>query len=74
MSLQDDFMTTLAAMLREKGVSQAELSRRSGVSIPTISKILNRKMEPSLTTCEKLINAMSAELEISFSFSSRKSA
>ena len=74
MSLKADFTSTLSAMLREKGVSQAELSRRSGVSIPTISKILNDKMEPSLTTCEKLINALSSELEISFSFSSKKTA
>lgn len=73
-SLQTEFAETLKAMLSDKGITQAELARRSGVSIPTISKILNNKMEPSFTTCEKLVAALSSELEMTISFSKKKTA
>lgn len=74
MSIKDEFAETLRAMLSDKGMTQVELARRSGVSIPTISKILCGKMEPSFTTCEKLVSALSADLEMTISFSKKKTA
>ena len=74
MSIQKEFAETLKAMLTDKGITQAELARRSGVSIPTISKILNEKMEPSFSTCEKLVGALSDDLEMTISFSKKKTA
>jgi len=73
-SMKKEFAETLRAMLDDKGISQVELARRSGVSIPTISKILNDKMEPSFTTCEKLVAALSDDLEMTISFSKKKTA
>lgn len=72
--LQKDFVTTLRAMMKDKGVTQTELSRRSGVAISTISNILAEKAEPSLSMCDKLIAALSNDLEITFSFSAKKTA
>jgi transcriptional regulator with XRE-family HTH domain len=73
-SLQKDFSETLRAMLAEKKMSQAELARKSGVAIPTISKILCGKMSPSFATCEKLIGALSEEFEMALSISKKKTA
>lgn len=69
--LAKDFVETLRAMMRDKGLTQTELSRRSGVAISTISNILSGKAEPSLSMCDKLVASLSDDIEISFSFSAK---
>ena len=71
MCLAKDFAATLRALMSDKGLTQTELSRRSGVAISTISNILNGKAEPSLTMCDKLVAALSDDIELSFSFSAK---
>ena len=49
---------SLSAELRRKRVSQAELSRRSGVSPSTISEILCGKADPRASTLGRLRKAL----------------
>jgi transcriptional regulator with XRE-family HTH domain len=44
-----------------KGVGQSELSRRSGVPQPTISRILSGKNVPETTTLSKLVAVLGSE-------------
>ncbi len=74
MSLKKDFATTLRGLLTDHGMSQTELSRKTGVTNATISNILSEKMEPSFTMCERLMTAFGQTLELSFSLSDKKSA
>lgn len=45
-----------------KGISLAELSRRSGVSQPSISNILNSKISPNLESLQKMAAALGVEM------------
>ncbi len=65
-SLVDNFRDNLRAAMREKGVSQSALARLTGVQQPTISLILNGKMEPSVTMCETLARAVGMRADLSF--------
>ncbi len=47
-----------------KGISQRELSVRSGVSQPMISAIEQGRVEPRLSTVQTLLAAMGCELRI----------
>lgn len=63
MPLQDNFRANLQAALEDLGWSQAELSRKSGVHVVTISRILTGVLEPSLAMCEKLAAAVKVKPE-----------
>lgn len=49
-----------------KGMSKAELSRRSGVSWITITNIENGKTPPNLTTLWLLLDVLKADIEINY--------
>jgi transcriptional regulator with XRE-family HTH domain len=53
----NDFSDWLSNLLVEKDMSQAELSRRSGISPSQISKLINRQSPPGKTTCEAIAKA-----------------
>jgi transcriptional regulator with XRE-family HTH domain len=53
----------LAATLSRNGLTQAELSRRSGVHEVTISRIIHGHLEPTVTTAEKLARAAGISAE-----------
>lgn len=70
----DSFRRNIEKTLKKNGVSQAELSRRSGIHFTTINRILRGHVDPSLTTAERLAVAagMSAESAFRENFSESK--
>ena len=52
-----NFRRNLARAMEDRGISQSELSRRSGIHVTTISRIIHGHLEPSVTTAEKLAEA-----------------
>ena len=64
--LADNFADNLHRAIERLGISQRELARRSGVHFTTINRILSREMDPSLTVCERLADAVGLTPEKSF--------
>ena len=64
-----NFRRNLARAMEDRGISQSELSRRSGIHVTTISRIIHGHLEPSVTTAEKL--AAAAEMTAEKLFSER---
>lgn len=56
--LQGDLINKVKLGLRERGWSQDELARRSGVAQPNISTLVNAKKRGTLTTWNKLLRAL----------------
>lgn len=54
----------IAGIREKEGISQSELSRRSGVPQKTISRMENGLSTPSLETLYKLINSMNYNIDI----------
>jgi DNA-binding Xre family transcriptional regulator len=52
------FAANLAELMRMKGFGQPELSERTGLSTASISKYLRKKATPTITTLEKIANAL----------------
>lgn len=57
MPLMDNFLANLVAACESKAISQRELSRKSGIHFVTVNRIFSRKLEPSITVCERLAKA-----------------
>lgn len=57
----------------EAGITQEELSRRTGISQGDISKIENGTANPSVRTLKRLAKGMNTELKIEFVRSNEKS-
>lgn len=74
MPLAANFRENLAEAMELHSISNAELSRRSGVHVVTISRILNGHLEPSVTMCEKLAKAAKIRPEVAFLPPAEKSA
>lgn len=68
------FRKNISAVIEARGMSQAELSRISGIHVTTISRILNGHMEPTVTTAERLAVAAGITAEKLFSDIPTKSA
>src|SRR3954470_19554640 len=62
-----NFRRNLARAMEDRGISQSELSRRSGIHVTTISRIIHGHLEPSVTTAEKLAEAAEMTAEKLFS-------
>jgi transcriptional regulator with XRE-family HTH domain len=56
-STRDNLVTNLRWLMDEAGWTQMELQARSGVSQKSISKILGRKMVPTIDLADKLAAA-----------------
>lgn len=56
------FKDWLSNLMGSRGVSQADLSRSSGVDPATLSKILNGRKPPSLEVCKSLARALMVSL------------
>ena len=53
--------------LREKsGMSQSQLSKRTGITQPDISRLENGKANPSIATLKKLARAFGKKLQVQF--------
>jgi len=53
--------------LREKsGMSQSQLSKRTGITQPDISRLENGKANPSIATLKKVARAFGKKLQVQF--------
>ena len=48
----------LKKVLESEGITQAELARRSGISLATINRVYNAKRSPSERTISKILKAV----------------
>ena len=61
-----EFISEIAIMREDEGISQKELSKISGVAQKTISRIESGKDVPTLETIGKLIQALGYTPKITF--------
>jgi len=61
-----DITDKLAAIMEERGITQAELARRLGVSRARVSALLNGQPNTSVRTLMRIAYALDAVLEVSF--------
>ena len=57
------FASNLAEIMRSKGFKQPDLAERTGLSTAAISKYLKQKATPTITTLEKIANALNCSRE-----------
>lgn len=74
MPLLDNFVCNVREAMDSRGITGAELARRSGLHFVTISRILNGKLCPTLDTCERLANAVDIRPDTAFLEPLRKSS
>lgn len=56
--LREVFATNLSELMITKGIGQAELGARTGLSSAAISKYLHKKSTPSITQVERIARAL----------------
>ena len=59
-------MRAMIEARREEGLTQKELSERSGITQADISRLENGNANPSIRTLQRLANAMGKTLKIEF--------
>ena len=57
------FATNLSEFMHTRGIGQAVLSERTGLSSAMISKYLNRKSTPSITNLKKIARALDCHFD-----------
>lgn len=55
---RDIFATNLVELMKMNGFNQPELSKRTGLSIATISKYMKKQATPTITNLEKIAYAL----------------
>lgn len=60
---REEFSANLAEMMNRRGVGQAILAERTGLSTAIISKYLRRKSTPSITNLKKIARALDCHLD-----------
>ena len=67
-ALEPEFaiMQAMIDARNEEGLTQKELSERSGIAQGDISKLENGNANPSIRTLQRLANAMGKKLQIKF--------
>lgn len=63
---KDDITKDFIDARRFSGLTQKQLSEKTGITQPDISKIENGNANPSVRTLQRLANAMEMELKIKF--------
>lgn len=63
MPLIDNVISRVQSELNKRQWSKAELARRSGIHVTTISRILHGHLEPSVSACEAIANALGMKPE-----------
>lgn len=61
-----DLTMTLISARKEAGMTQAELSERTGISQADISRLENGSRNPSLALLERIAEALNSTLRIEF--------
>jgi lambda repressor-like predicted transcriptional regulator len=60
---ESGFAERLASLMKEKGMTQAQLAEKAGVGQPAISMMLSRNCRPQRRTIQKLATALGATIE-----------
>lgn len=50
----------------QRGFSQADLAKRAGISVSYLSMLENSKRDPTISTVQKIANALGVPIEILF--------
>ncbi len=61
-----DIVTQYVALRKEKGFTQEDISKATGIARPNIARIESGKNTPTLEVLTKLAGALDMELEIRF--------
>jgi transcriptional regulator with XRE-family HTH domain len=72
LSPYEEIARQLIAFRIERGLSQAELARRCGVSQPAIARLERGEHEPRLATLRRVAHALDADLVLDFAFRAGK--
>jgi predicted transcriptional regulator len=59
-------MNEMLKLRGEAGISQSQLSQKTGITQPDISKLENGKANPSIATLKKVARAFGKRLQIQF--------
>jgi transcriptional regulator with XRE-family HTH domain len=59
-----DIIDQIAARMRDRQWTQADLARAAGIPRPSISSLLSRSIEPRKTTLERIATALGAKLAL----------
>ena len=63
---KEQILTEYIALRKEKGLSQEDIARLTGIARPNISRIENGKYDPTLEVLTRLASALNRKLEIHF--------
>lgn len=63
MPLIDNVISRVQSELQKREWSKAELARRAGIHVTTISRILHGHLEPSVSACEAIAKAFDMKPE-----------
>lgn len=64
-TLLTEIVEDMEALMRERGLTRAEVGRRAGLKREYISRILNNPQNVTLATLVRISNALSSELRVS---------
>ncbi len=68
------FTNDIARIMREQGISQAELARRLGVSRARVSQLLQHRSSPTLSTMVLVAHALGSRLIVGLGACEEESA
>ncbi len=62
-SAMECFIENITHIIEARGISQSELARRSGISIPNMNRILRGKEGVTLERAERIADALGKKLQ-----------
>ena len=65
-ALKDNTIKAFVEARKKSGMTQKEISEKTGIAQPDISKLENGNANPSVRTLQRLANAMGMELKVKF--------
>ena len=65
-TLKDNTIEAFIKARKKSGMTQKEISEKTGIAQPDISKLENGNANPSVRTLQRLANAMGMELKVKF--------
>lgn len=73
MAGKPEFFDAVLAYMKRESINQRELAERMGVTQPTVSRMLGKKVDPSVDTLDKLASVMNREVaELLYLYLGRK--
>ena len=66
LEIEDTIIQTLIDARKSSGLTQKQLSEKTGITQPDISKLENGNANPSIHTLKRLANAMGMKLKVEF--------